>query len=121
MSYLGITIPEEEHLLLGMKTSVNFPPQQVSRLTDRITTANMDLYYGNGRTYRYFNGSVQFPFGYGLSYSSFSYRNLTIEPTMAVACAVISISVTVTNTGTSSNCILIFQDRLMGMKWFKSI
>jgi beta-glucosidase len=33
-----------------------------------------------GRTYRYFEGDPLYPFGYGLSYSSFSYRGLTISP-----------------------------------------
>jgi beta-glucosidase len=30
-----------------------------------------------GRTYRYFNGPVQYPFGYGLSYASFYYEVLS--------------------------------------------
>ena len=31
-----------------------------------------------GRTYRYFKGNVLYPFGYGLSYSSFDYSNLNL-------------------------------------------
>ena len=34
---------------------------------------------GKGRTYRYFNGDVLYPFGYGLTYSSFVYSDLNIS------------------------------------------
>jgi beta-glucosidase len=33
-----------------------------------------DSYAMKGRTYRYYDGKVQFPFGYGLSYSTFAYE-----------------------------------------------
>ncbi len=34
---------------------------------------------GKGRTYRYFNGDVLYPFGYGLTYSEFVYSDLKIS------------------------------------------
>ncbi len=52
----------------------------------------------NGKTYRFFTGEPLYPFGYGLSYTSFSYSNLTI-PQRAVAGEKIKVSVKVTNTG----------------------
>ena len=35
-----------------------------------------------GRTYQYFTGKVSYPFGHGLSYSSFAYSNLKVDKTM---------------------------------------
>lgn len=51
-----------------------------------------------GRTYRYFNQEPLYPFGYGLSYTTFSYSNLSI-PVSVVAGDKVSVKVTVTNTG----------------------
>lgn len=41
---------------------------------------------GKGRTYRYFAGRVQYPFGYGLSYTDFEYANFTVETVSGKGC-----------------------------------
>ena len=51
-----------------------------------------------GRTYRYFKGEALYPFGYGLSYTTFKYDQLTLPPT-ATTGKYLSFSVRVTNTG----------------------
>ena len=51
------------------------------------------------RTYRYFTGKPLYPFGYGLSYTTFSYSNLKIANANVNAGDPVSASVTVTNTG----------------------
>ncbi len=53
-------------------------------------------YRMNGRTYRYFEGDPLYSFGYGLSYTSFSYRNLRI-PDRAQAGSNLKVSVEVEN------------------------
>lgn len=50
------------------------------------------------RTYRYFKGDVRYPFGYGLSYTTFAYQPLTVASTVETGKS-LQVSTTVTNTG----------------------
>ncbi len=52
-----------------------------------------------GRTYRYFTGPVLYPFGYGLSYTRFTYDNLILEKDEIGEDETITVSVDVTNSG----------------------
>jgi beta-glucosidase len=57
-----------------------------------------DDYAMKGRTYRYFEGTPLYPFGYGLSYTTFSYGGLSV-PAEVTAGSPLVAEVTVTNTG----------------------
>ncbi len=56
---------------------------------------------GLGRTYQYFTGTPTYPFGYGLSYTSFKYGN-DVTSQKANGDEAINVSFTVTNTGTTA-------------------
>ena len=56
-------------------------------------------YSMKGRTYRYFDGEVLYPFGYGLSYTSFAFSNLKCEGN-ASDNKIAKVTVEVKNTGT---------------------
>ena len=51
------------------------------------------------RTYRYFDGEVLYPFGYGLSYTNFEYREARVSEKRVRANDSVNVSVDVTNTG----------------------
>jgi len=56
-------------------------------------------YEMKGRTYRYFEGEVQYPFGFGLSYTSFEYRWNKAPKSDYADMDKIEISVEIENTG----------------------
>jgi beta-glucosidase len=54
---------------------------------------------GLGRTYQYFTGTPTYPFGYGLSYTSFKYAHVMADPKATTADGRINVHFDVTNTG----------------------
>src|SRR6266567_8749261 len=55
-----------------------------------------------GRTYRYFTEQPLYPFGYGLSFSSFNYSDAKVTPDQFAAGGALTVSVRVTNSSSVS-------------------
>lgn len=70
-------------------------PSSVSQLPTM-----MDYNIRDGRTYMYFKYTPLYPFGYGLSYTTFTYSNLVTSSDALSATGTIGVSVDVTNSGT---------------------
>ncbi len=60
---------------------------------------NFEDYSMENRTYRYFSGKPLYPFGYGLSYTTFGYSALSMPEASVHAGDPVHATVTVTNTG----------------------
>jgi len=72
-------------------------PVTFYRSTDQLPP--FEDYAMAGRTYRFFDGEVLYPFGYGLSYTTFEYSDLAISPATVDAGRDVLINVTVRNRG----------------------
>jgi beta-glucosidase len=57
-----------------------------------------EAYDMTNRTYKYFTGKALFPFGYGLSFTTFGYTNLNLPATIKAGDA-LTVTVDVANTG----------------------
>ncbi|HEY6806464.1 MAG TPA: glycoside hydrolase family 3 C-terminal domain-containing protein [Pyrinomonadaceae bacterium] len=68
-------------------------PKDISQLPPM-----MDYDIRHGRTYMYFKDQPLYPFGFGLSYTSFKYDGLSLRPSLSSK-GVLNISFNVTNTG----------------------
>ena len=66
--------------------------------TDQLPPS-MDYNIRDGYTYMYFKGEPLFPFGYGLSYTTFKYSNLRTSSQELAKEGTVTVSVDVTNTG----------------------
>ena len=58
-----------------------------------------DIRAGQGLTYQYFTGTPLYPFGYGLSFTTFAYSNLQVGAASLALCDETSVSVDVQNVG----------------------
>lgn len=62
-----------------------------------------DDYSMNGRTYRYMTEEPLYPFGFGLSYSTFEYSELQLDRTNLALGDSLNLSLTLTNSGASDS------------------
>ena len=84
-------------VLFGDTNPAGRLPVTFYRSTDDLPP--FDDYAMAGRTYRYFGGDVLYPFGHGLSYTTFVYANLHVAQAAIAAHETAVIRVDITNQG----------------------
>ncbi len=104
-SYNGMRKGESlADVLLGRYNPSGRTPETWYRTADQIPSIydyELRPVGPNGRTYMYYNGPVSYPFGYGLSYTTFAFSNLRISHRRPAADDTIQVRVDVKNTGSA--------------------
>jgi beta-glucosidase len=112
INYIAENVPAIlEGFYLGQETGVgvadvlfgDYNPAGKLTMSFPRSVGQLPLYYNRKPTarrgYLFANKEPLFPFGFGLSYTTFEYSNLTVSPAKIAATAETKVSVTVTNTG----------------------
>jgi beta-glucosidase len=112
INYIAENVPAIlEGFYLGQETGVgvadvlfgDYNPAGKLTITFPRSVGQLPLYYNRKPTarrgYLFANKEPLFPFGFGLSYTSFTYSNLTISPARIGMADEAKVTVTVTNTG----------------------
>jgi beta-glucosidase len=89
------------HVLAGAYNPAGRLPVTFYQSIDQLPS--FDNYSMKNRTYRYFNGTPLYPFGYGLSYSDFRYSSLTLTR------ATISVRVTNNSSRDGDEVVQLYQ------------
>lgn len=92
--YGGLAVAET---LLGMNNPSGRLP--VTFYRDDSQLPPFTDYAMTGRTYRFFAGEPLYPFGYGLSYTRFDYREIAISPQQVQAGKDVTVSANIANVG----------------------
>jgi beta-glucosidase len=85
-------------LLFGEMNPAGRLPLTFYRSTDQLTSFK-DYEISHGKTYQFFTGKPLYPFGYGLSYTNFTYSHLRLTPGTTKTGKAVVAHFDITNTG----------------------